>query len=726
MSPKIDTSYLKDHAQTRGFMLGRPVRPKLTPDGNTVLFLRAKPRAASLTLWEMDVASGRTREVLTPRSLLAGAEETVSAEEKARRERQRISVGGFTDFQLTDDGEHVLVVLSGQWYLAARAARGAVRKLPVPVGALDARFSPDGKTLAFVHRHDLWVLDLDSAEARQLTDGGSELVTHGLAEFVAQEEMGRMSGYWWAPDSRSLAYEEADARGVESWWVADPARPGQPPHHQSYPRPGHANVRVRIGVIGVEGGATTWVELDERRWEYVTQVRWEAGGPLTLAVQTRDQREVALLAVQEDGSTKSLGNEKDPAWMPVKRDVPRWVGAREGFVWWREVNGERRLELRGPDGDVRKVLHKQRGGPLEVLDVDRANGWVYFRTGADPRVTDVARVRLTGGGVERLTSRTGVHSATVARSGERVVIESLWPDAMPSAAVHAADGTMIRKLPAVAEEPPFHPRAELTRTATEWKDAAGGYYAVVVRPRNFDPRRKYPVLVDVYGGPGHCKVTAAMNTRLIPQWLADRGFIVVSLDNRGTPGRDRAWERPLFGKCGSVPLSDQIAGLKALGKSHPEMDLTRAGIVGWSYGGYMSALAVLERPDVFRAAVAGAPVVDWMDYDTHYTERYMGLPARNAKAYREASLLERASELKRPLLIVHGTADDNVFFVHALKLADALFRAGQPFEMLPLAGLTHMVPEPVVMQRLWGRIAEHFVRHLGGPSEPRAMRRRKR
>ena len=215
--------------------------------------------------------------------------------------------------------------------------------------------------------------------------------------------------------------------------------------------------------------------------------------------------------------------------------------------------------------------------------------------------------------------------------------------------------------------------------------------------------------------PGHQKVIAAQNSRLLYQWIADQGFLVVAVDGRGTPGRGRHWERALYLKFGSVPLDDQVAGVKALAAKVPQMDLDRVGIVGWSFGGYMSALAVMRQPDFFKAGVAGAPVVDWLDYDTHYTERFLGLPEKEKEAYKEASLLTYAGDLRRPLLLIHGTADDNVYFRHSLRLANALFRAGKDFEMLPLSGLTHMVPDPVVTERLWSRVVLHFRQHLGTP-----------
>jgi dipeptidyl-peptidase-4 len=233
-----------------------------------------------------------------------------------------------------------------------------------------------------------------------------------------------------------------------------------------------------------------------------------------------------------------------------------------------------------------------------------------------------------------------------------------------------------------------------------------------VRPADYRPGTAYPVIVSVYGGPHSQQVTQAGRNYLLEQWLADHGFMVVSIDGRGTPARGRAWERALKGNLIDSPLADQVEALHALGASHPELDLTRVGIYGWSFGGYFAAMATLRRPDVFRAGVAGAPVTDWRDYDTHYTERYMDLPDSNAEGYRAASTLTYADRLERPLLIAHGTADDNVFFLNSMKLCDALFRAGKPFEFLPLTGFTHMVPDPLVTARLYQRIAEFLEDHV--------------
>jgi dipeptidyl-peptidase-4 len=708
----LDTTYLRRHAETRGFMLGRPVKPKPTPDGKAVLFLRAQARVPKLRLYEFDVATGKTRELLTPEAVLKGAEEHLTPEEKARRERQRVSVGGFADFQVSDDSSLILVSLSGKLYVVKRE-NGAVRELATGEGTiLDPKFSPDGKSVAYVRDNDVYVIGVDGGKEQRVTTGGSDKKTHGLAEFVAQEEMSRFTGYWWSPDAKHIAYEEADADGVEVWYVADPISPETPPNPTFYPRPGKANVKVRLGVVPVTGGDTVWLEWDAKKYPYLTDVRWDKKGGLTLAVQTRLQDELVLLrADPATGKTTPLVTEKDAAWVNIHHDTPRWLDDGS-FLWTGHDKLGERLEQRDATGELKRVLVPGDSGYMGLVDVDAKAGQVVFEASAEPTEAHLYKLALDGGKPVALTKEPGLHAAVFGKNHEIYVHQESTPGAMPKSTVHRADGALIGELPSVAEEPPFTPKSDTVKVGFD----GAGFYAYVVRPHGFDPTKRYPVVLYVYGGPGHQQVQATMNTRLLPQWIADQGFIVVSLDNRGTPGRGRDWEKAISRKFGSVPLEDQVAGLKALGAKYPEMDLDRAGVYGWSFGGYLSALAVLRRPDVFKVGIAGAPVVDWLDYDTHYTERYLGLPETDAAAYKEASLLTYAADLKRPLLLVHGTADDNVYFRHTLKLSNALFREGKEFELLPLPGLTHMVPDPVVMQRLYGRFAQEFQKHLGKPA----------
>jgi len=537
---------------------------------------------------------------------------------------------------------------------------------------------------------------------------------HGVAEFVAQEEMDRFSGYWWSPDSNFIAYEESDHEGVEVWHVADPAKPDGTPFPSYYPRPGKDNVKVRLGVIPVGGGETVWVQWDRERYPYLASMNWEKHGSLTISVQTRDQRDLQLLEVDAaSGRTRALLVEQDAAWVGVRQDVPRWLPDGKGFLWASEKAGGWQLELRKPSGELQKVLVDSSAGFRSLSEVEGKSGAVFFTARPDPTQTHLFRASPEIAPVA-LTREPGVHFGSFAETGGVYVRTASPLNAMPRSFVHRADGSLIGELPSVAEEPPFVPKVELTRIGD-----GKGFYAALIRPQKFDKRKRYPVIVNVYGGPlpptSSGMVTASMNRWLMAQWLADQGFVVVSLDGRGTPGRDHDWVRAIGKRFGSVPLEDQVAGLQALGKKYRELDVQRVGIYGWSFGGYMSALGVLRRPDVFKAAVAGAPPTDWLDYDTHYTERYLGMPDTDAEAYREGSLLTYAGDLQRPLLLIHGTSDDNVYFRHTLKLADALFRAGKEFDLLPLSSMTHMTPDPVVTERLYSRIAGYFQEHLGRP-----------
>ncbi|MCS6912723.1 MAG: S9 family peptidase, partial [Myxococcota bacterium] len=706
-APVPDPGYLRRHAETRGFSLGRPVQPRPTPDGQAVLFLRSGPRSPTLSLYEFAVASGQTRELVRPEQLLRGAEEQLSTEEKARRERMRMSLRGFTQLELSPDGTLVLLPLSGRLYLLNRKT-GTVTELRTgPTPALDPHLSPDGRRVAYVRDRDLYVYDLATEQERRLVASRHPQVSYGLAEFIAQEELHRHQGLFWSPDGQQLAFEEADHRGVELLHIADPARPEQPPTAFPYPRPGRANAKVRLGLISVTGGRPTWVRWDADRLPYLATVRWDKNAPLTLVVLSRDQHDLEVLEVTQGGRTRTLLREHDPAWLNVDQDVPRWLPDGSGFLWTSERSGQRELELRDRSGQLVRVLVPGSAGYQKLIDVDGQR--VVFAAAADPAVRDLFWVPLGGGPAQPLppqVSGPAVRGATFSRDHSLYVHTWTSPQSMTRTTVHRADGTLVGELDSVAEEPPFRPRLELSWAGPQRLRAS------ILRPRDHRPGRRYPVVVSVYGGPGHTKVSAAMHGYLLDQWLADHGYIVVSADGRGTPGRGREFERALAGSFARTTVADQVEALQALAQHHPEMDLTRVGIYGWSFGGYLAALAVLLRPDVFHVAVAGAPVVDWLDYDTCYTERYLGLPADNPAGYADSSLLTHAAKLVRPLLIIHGTSDDNVYFFHALKLSNALFRAGRDHELLPLVGLTHMVPEPLVTERLWERILATLSRTL--------------
>ena len=701
-----DLKFLRDFSETRGFRLGRPSAVQVTPDGSAALFLRSPPRDPQMRLYSFDLATGVTRELITPEQVLKGAQESLSPEERARRERMRVTVRGFTSFDLSRDGSRALVTLSGHAYVLP-AAGGAAQEVAGPDAAgravFDPQLSPDGASVAYVRGGELHVAEVASGADRQITAGAAGLVTHGEAEFVAQEELDRYSGYVWSGDSTQLLYEEADARGVEKMWFGDPAHPEREVEPAPYPRPGNANVKARFGIISARGGDTRWIRLDPR-WEYVSRISWQRSAPPTLTVLSRDQRDLALLEVDPaTGATKPLVAEHDGAWINATRAY-EWLRDGSGFLWGTEVRGAWQLELRGRDGALvreltpprplfRQLLH---AGPREVV----------FAGAEDQPDRQLWAVGLDGQSLRPLTKGPDTHDGVWAREAEaHVVVTALVPGGARYAAVRN-DGSSAGDLPSVAERIPFEVRAKVVK--------AGDFWTAVLRPRNFNPRRKYPVIVDVYGGP-HANMVRPFGDWFVSyQWVADHGYIVVAADGRGTPWRGREWERAIRDGFASVPLDDQVAALQALAAREPSIDLKRVGIMGWSFGGFMAALSVLRRSDFYKAAVAGAPVVDWYDYDTAYTERYLGVPppAGKSDAYIRNGLLPYASGLRSPLLVFHGTADDNVHFAESLKLTDALFAAGKPFEFVPLSGQTHLLYQPELAARYWQRVFEFFAAHL--------------
>lgn len=698
-------NFLRDLAETRNYMLGRPVRPQPTPDGKAVLFLRSPPRSPEQSLYEFDCQSGQTRELLTPQKLLLGQAEHLSDAEKARRERMRQSARGFTTFELSEDGRQILLSLSGKLYSVERQSGTVAEVAPGETPIEDPRYSPDGKKVAYVRERDLYCFDLGTRKETRLTRSEHPRVSNGLAEFVAQEEMSRFSGFWWSPDSAALAFEEADNRPVETFHLFDLAHPEREARPTPYPRPGKPNALVRLGIVSLQGGSPVWVKWDALKLPYLVSVLWRDSAPLTLVVSDRLQRRVEVHKVDpRSGANTLLLTEEDEAWVNFDQSVPRWLPDGSAFVWSSEREGRERLEVRDSDGKLLRVLAAG-AGYARLIQIDPQSRQIYFEANPDPTEMQVARVPFDGGNVQWLTRDPGEHTAVFGKDHQTWIETVVTLDAMPRSLVrrldgHEAGGRVLGELPSLAEAPPFVPKMEMQSAGEE------EFRVALVRPRGFDAQKSYPVVLDVYGGPHHLSVKKSMPTALLRQWIADHGYVVVALDGRGTPGRGRAWERAIRGNFGNIPLDDQVEGLQALGKRHPEMDLKRVGVFGWSFGGYMAALAVMRRPDVFQVGVAGAPVVDWQDYDTTYTERYLGLPEGNAEGYRQSSLLTFAPSLSRPLLIIHGTSDDNVYFLHTLKLSEALFRAGKTFELLPLSGLTHMVPDPVVKERLYDRILQ--------------------
>ena len=685
-------------AATRNYTLGRPVHAMPTPDGREVLFLRSGPRDTKLGLYAYDVATHAVRRLAQPQEA-----ERLSVEERARRERARMTLTGITDFAVSDGGARVLVSQADQLSLVA-LPDGAATAIPGS-GWIAPHLSPDGRFVAAVRDNDLHVVDLASMRDTQVTTGGTELVTHGLAEFAASEELGRADGAWWSPDGMQLLYEEADSTGVERHFIADAGRPSVPPAEFRYPRAGTDNAKTRLGLIPREGGPTIWLAWDHDAYPYIARVAWRKAGRLSVVLLNRAQTRETVLAVDPaTGQADTLLTEDDAAWLNLDAGeglglvgghaLPYWLPDGSGFLWAAEQGAHWRLELRGADGTLRHAVTPPELPFLAFDDFDPATGIVTFTADPDRLGSALFRAPLAGGPATALAASPGLHDGIFDEHQHAILLDRTeGADGVAATDILNGGGKVLAALPSVAERPPAIPRVEFRTAGALQMDAA------VLRPAGAKPGQRFPVVLSVYGGPSVKVVLRNPLASLENQCLADQGFIVASLDGRGTPGRGHDWERATKRDFIDLPLQDQVDGLQALGKAIPEMDLARAGITGWSFGGYLTAMAILRRPDVFRAGVAGAPVVDFADYDTAYTERYLGTPQSDPEAYRKTSVLSYAAGLSRPLLIMHGLSDDNVYFQNTVKLTQALTVAGKPYQLLLLPG-THLLPDPVLRARV--------------------------
>ncbi|MGW2649470.1 prolyl oligopeptidase family serine peptidase [Streptomyces sp. NPDC001393] len=689
-------SFPRRHARTQRFTLGAPRAFTVAPDGTRVAFLRSgsgTDRANSL--WIMDLPEGAERLAADPGALLGGALEELSDEERARRERSREGGAGIVGYATDTALELASFALSGRLFVAELLA-GTARELRVPGPVIDPRPSPDGTHVAYVAQGALRVVDAGGEGDRALaepepTDGPGR-VAYGLAEFVAAEEMGRSRGFWWAPDGHRLLVARVDDTPVRRWWIADPARPEREPSNIAYPAAGTPNAEVRLFVLGLDGERTE-VAWDRDRYPYLARVHWSAAGAPLLLVQARDQRSQLFLAVDPDtGATRMVHADEDPSWLELFPGVPCWSPSGQ-LVRIADEGGARVLTV-GERPLTSAQLHIR-----AVLDVGDHDVLVSASAGTEapePEIGQVHVYRVNELGVERVSQEPGVHSAV--RAGGVTVLVSATPDTPGTRVQVLRDGKPAASVRSYAEDPGLSPRLTLTQGGARRIPCA------VLMPRDYHGDTPLPVLMDPYGGPHGQRVLAAHNPHLTSQWFADQGFAVVVADGRGTPGHSPAWEKAVRDELAAVVLQDQVDALHALAGQFP-LDLGRVAIRGWSFGGYLAALAVLRRPDVFHAAVVGAPVTDLRLYDTHYQERYLGLPDEQPEVYRRNSLVDDAGLVDaagphRPMMIIHGLADDNVVVAHSLRLSSALLAAGRPHEVLPLSGVTHMTPQETVAENL--------------------------
>ena len=594
-------------------------------------------------LWVLDTGTGTERLVADPATLGGGTD--LTEQEKAHRERVREQAAGIVAFASDSALTLAAFMLAGQVYVVGLTARGpAPRAISARPGAFDPRPDPAGRRVAYACDGGVRVVTLaEDEDSLLIGPDGADGVTFGLAEFVAAEEMGRTRGYWWAPDGTALLVARVDETQVQRWHIADPANPGRTPAEVAYPAAGTANADVSLLLARLDGG-TVRLEWDRAAFPYLVTVNWHGADPL-IVVQTRDQHRMRLLSADpERGTVAVLREDADERWLDIVPGVPARTGDGR-IVWTADVDGAKRLLVAAPAQLAEAAPVTPAGLQVrEVADID-GDAVLFTASGEDPTAVGLWLHRPEG--LVQLSTDNGV--STGHRAGGTTVLLSRSLEAPGVTVTVRTDRRSGEKIAiaSLAELPALPaPRPDLfTAGSREIRTA-------LLLPSWHEPgSAKLPVLLDPYGGPGMQRVVAAQGAFAASQWFAEQGFAVVVADGRGTPGRGPQWDRAVADDLAGPPLEDQVAALAAAADRCADLDTGRVAIRGWSFGGYLAALAVLRRPDVFHAAVAGAPVTDWRLYDTHYTERYLGQPGENGIAYDNCSLLGDAAKLHRPLLL---------------------------------------------------------------------------
>ena len=694
-TPEAGDEVLASYAASRRFALGRPRDLTLIPEERRLLFLRSLAADDPATaLWSLDTGTGTERLLADPRALLDGAPEQIPAAELRRRERSRESARGIVAYSTDAAGRTAVFALSGRLF-ACDLRDGRTREVPVHGPCVDPQIDPTGTAIGYLDGRALRVAGLDGAVITELADDDPE-VSYGAAEFAAAEELGRHHGFWWSPDARQLLVARVDTRDVTACWLGDPTYNEEEPFRQRYPRAGKANAVVRLVLAGLDGTAVPVAGAPDERLPYLESVSWQDGHGPTLALLARGNQLSEIRTVDAaTGQTTLVHADTDPAWLQLMPGTPRWLP--DGRLLRSAISeGTYRLFAGGdpvtPAG-------------LQVSAVISAGVRTVFRATTEATEQHLYVLDHATGEIERVTGEPGVHGGVAGGDLLAVSSETLDSDGVT---VRVYSGRSLlgtaRSLP---REPRFTPAVTLLRAGQRELRTA------VIFPRDgLRPAGPLPVLMAPYGGPSQ-QVLKARRLFSEPQWLADQGFAVVVADGRGSPGRGPGWERAFYLDVATPALDDQVAALEGVINTYPgELDADRVGIRGWSFGGYLSALAVLRRPDVFHAAVAGAPVSDWRYYDTAATERWLGHPDEHPDAYERTSLLPLASGLCRPLLLIHGLADDNVHPRHALLLSEELLAASRPHEVLMLPRVTHMVWQPPVIAGMLRAQAGFFRRWL--------------
>jgi dipeptidyl-peptidase-4 len=684
-----------------------------TPDGKQLSYFETKGsgKEAKTELWAMDAATGE-------RKLLVAADRLESIlPTESSRPTQATGLGrrAPSQYQWAPDGAGIL--FQGSTALAWFEVKSQTGRTLVSGKAAiaDPKISPDGRFVSFVRDHNVWVVSLADGKEHAITRGGTEEIRKGELDWVYPEELESKTGYWWAPDSSAIAFLAMDERKVSQYPLVDFSSPSGEAEMERYPTAGGANPIVRVLVASLDGGEPQVMDLGAETDIYIPRVNWLLDSK-NIAIQRLNRTQTTLDLLIADISTgKSLAalSQSDANWINISDDL-YFLKDGKRFLWSSEQSGYRHLYLYDLGGKQLAQLTKGEWEVSAVDAVDESKGLVYFTaTEKSPLERHLYRVAFDGTGFTRLTKDEGNHAAVFAPHA------AAFYDTYSNAATPArqdlfrADGSRVTAINEnrIAELADYH-LVPMEFVTVKSRDGVP-LNACIIKPPDFNPQKKYPVLVYTYGGPHAQVVRNAWGGAnfLWHQLMAQKGYIIFSLDNRGSAGRGHAFEAPLHFRMGAQELSDQRDGAQYL-KSLPYVDANRIGIWGWSYGGHMTLHAMFEAGDDFKVGFAGGPVTDWRYYDSIYTERYLGLPQKNEKGYQDSSPVKYAAQLKGKLMIAHGTGDDNVHFANTLSVINGLIEAGKYVEVLAFPGRGHGVSDPPARRVLMQRVTQFFLDNL--------------
>ncbi|WP_286262959.1 S9 family peptidase [Thalassotalea atypica] len=699
-----------------------PKSLRFSPDGSRVTYLQSKRENQSrYDLWEYNLASDTNKLLVNSDDIFSGTE-NLSDEEKARRERMRVYGSGIMEYTFSNDGKALLFPVNGDIYYYNLENKAAKRLTETTAFETDVKFSPKGKYVSFIREQNLYVLHIKSGKERQLTKDGGGLIKNGMSEFVAQEEMDRMTGYWWSPNEEHLAFLRVDESPVNVVIRNEIYAEDIKLIEQRYPATGTNNVKIQLATVDVKGKRTRFVDLGEEQNIYIPRVQWLPDSEqLSYQWQSRDQKTLKLNFYNlKNQRQHTVITETSDVWINLHHDL-RFLSDRKTFIWASERDGYKHLYQFNYKGKLIAQLTKGDWVVDSIKSIDEENGWVYFTGRADtPLERHLYKVPMTGKSPEhvvRVTKRNGYHGVTFAGDNQSYLDNFSNISTPKQVSLHKINGEHITWLSEnkIDENHPFQPYIEdIVQPefgSLKSDDGAAILYYKIYKPKQLEPGKQYPVVVNVYGGPHAQRVVNKWNGADLTQYMVQQGYVVFQLDNRGSNYRGTGFEFPIYEKLGAVEVDDQITGVKYL-RTLPYVDKERIGIYGHSYGGYMALMAMFKAGDYFKAGVSGAPVTDWMLYDTHYTERYLNHPNVNADGYEDSSVFPYIDGLNGPLMVYHGMADDNVLFTNTTKLIKAMQDKNKHFELMTYPGSKHSMRGKKVKVHLNNTIVNFFNRHF--------------